>query len=74
MADHFVALNRGVEALKYSDYITGTAATTGVNTMELRIADGASLTKKDVHNALLAFERFFENAQLVGPAGFDVSG
>ena len=38
MADHFVALNRGVEALKYSDYITGTAATTGVNTMELRIA------------------------------------
>jgi hypothetical protein len=74
MADHFVALNRGVEGSKYSDFITGTAATTGVNTMELRIADGASLTKKDVHNALLAFERFFENPQQVSVAGFDVSG
>jgi len=73
MADHFVAVNRGIEGFKYSDFITGTAATTGVNTIELRVADAANLTKKDVHNALQAFERFFENAQQVKAAGFDVS-
>ena len=42
--------------------------------IELRIRDGAGTTKKDVLVALKAFERFFENAQLVAPAGFDVKG
>ena len=40
--------------------------------MELRIADGANLTKKDVVNALKAFERFFESYQYVATAGFDL--
>lgn len=72
MADHFVALNRGVPGEKYSDFITGTASTAGTNNIELRVADGASLTRKDVDLALLAFRRFFDNAQQFAPAGFDV--
>lgn len=73
MADHYVALNRGVPGEKYSDFITGTATTAGTNTIELRVADGASLTRKDVHLALEAFERFFQNAQQFSGAGFDVN-
>jgi hypothetical protein len=74
MADHYVALNDGVEGFKYSDFITGTASTAGTNQVELRVQDGTNLTKKDVINILDAFERFFENAQQVSAAGFQVSG
>src|ERR1700742_3430753 len=70
--DHYVALNRGVEGFKQTDFITGTANTQGVNTMELRIQDAANLTKKDVVNALKAFERFIETVPWVVAAGFDV--
>jgi hypothetical protein len=73
MADHFVSLNRGEPAMNYSDFATGTAST-ATDQIELRVKDGAGLTKKDVVLALQAFERFFNNAQLVGPAGFDVKG
>lgn len=73
MADHYVSLNRGVEGFKYSDFTTGTSSTAG-DAIELRVLDGASLTKKDVKVALEALERFFENAQQVSAAGFDVSG
>jgi hypothetical protein len=72
MSDHFIALNRGVEGFKQNDFITGTASTAGTKTMEFRVADGASLTKKDVINALKAFEHFFSNAQWVAPTGIDV--
>jgi hypothetical protein len=72
VADHYVALNRAVEGFKQSDFITGTASTAGTNVMELRIADGASLTKKDVINALKAFERFLETAPWVAAAAIDV--
>jgi hypothetical protein len=48
MADHYVALNDGVEGFKYSDFITGTANTVGVNQVELRVQDGTNLTRKDV--------------------------
>ena len=72
MADHYVALNDGVEGFKYSDFITGTASTVGVNQVELRIADGTNLTRKDVFNLLEAFERFFLNSQQVVASGFDV--
>lgn len=74
MADHYVALNQGVSGTKYSDYITGTATTAGTNQIELRVQDGTTLTKKDVMLAINAFERFFENAQQVSTAGFQVSG
>ena len=73
MADHFVSLNRGEQGLTYSDFTTGTSSTAG-DQIELRVKDGASLSKKDVVIALGAFELFFENAQLVKGAGFDVSG
>lgn len=73
MADHFVSLNRGVSGTKYSDFTTGTSSA-ATDHVELRVLDGASLTKKDVLLALEAFERFFENAQQVSAAGFDVAG
>jgi hypothetical protein len=74
MADHYVALNQGIAGEKYSDFITGTTSTAGTNQMEFRVQDGANLSKKDVKLALKALERFFENAQQVGAAGFSVSG
>lgn len=73
MADHYVSLNQGEQGLAYSDFTTGTSSTSG-DQIELRVKDGASLSKKDVLIALEAFERFFENAQQVSTAGFDVSG
>jgi hypothetical protein len=73
MSNHFISLNRGQNGSSYSDFVTGTASTAGAD-VELRVADGASLTKNDLHLMLLAFERFFENAQQAGPAGFVVTG
>jgi hypothetical protein len=72
MADHFVSLNRGEQGMLYSDFATGTSSTSG-DQIELRVKDGASLTKKDVQIALEAFERFFANSQQVVAAGFDVA-
>ena len=73
MADHFVALNDGVEGFKYSDFITGTASTAGTNQVELRVQDGTNLTRKDVDNMLEAFQRFFQNSQQWAPAGFQLN-
>jgi hypothetical protein len=72
MADHYVALNDGVEGFKYSDFITGTASTAGTNQVELRVQDGTILTRKDICNILEAFERFFQNSQQVSTAGFQL--
>ena len=72
MADHFLGLNKGQEGFKYSDFTAG--ATTGATDVELRVADAAGLTKKDVHNIIEAFERYFENAQQVKAGGFVVNG
>ncbi len=60
MSNHFVSINRGKEGTKYSDFTTGTSSTAG-DDIELRIADAASLTRKDVTLALEAFERWIEN-------------
>lgn len=73
MADHFVAIARGVEGTKYTDFTVGTSSASTV-LFELRILDGVTPTKREVHNALEAFERFFENQQQVVTAAFDVSG
>lgn len=72
MADHYIALNRGIEGFKQTDFITSTASTAGTNQIELRIADGANITKKDAVNALKAFERFLETAPWVAAAGVDL--
>jgi hypothetical protein len=74
MADHYVALNQGITGLRYSDFITGTANTVGVNQIELRVQDGTPITKKDMIIALEAFRRFFENAQVCSASGFQVKG
>ena len=73
MADHYVSIDRGVEGEKYSDFVTGTADTLAL-LFSFRIHDGVTPTKVEVNKALLAFERFFENAQQVSAAGFDVQG
>jgi hypothetical protein len=70
MADHYVALNVGVEGFTYADFITGTASTAGTNLVELRIQDSTNLTRKDIDNMLEAFQRFFQNPQQVVAAGF----
>lgn len=72
MASHFVSLKRGVEGSGYSDFTTGTSATT--DQFEFRVLDGVTPTRIEVFKALEAFERFFENAQQVSAAGFDVGG
>jgi len=73
MADHFVAITRGLEGEKYSDFTTGTSsASTAL--FEFRVLDGVPPTKIEVNKALKAFIRFFENAQQVTTAGFDVKG
>lgn len=75
MADHFVALARGVEGEKYSDFVTGTSST-AASLFEFRMLDGVTPTPKKVEviKALDALKRFFENAQQVTTAGFDISG
>jgi hypothetical protein len=68
MASHFVALDRGVEGSKYSDFITGTVATAHV--IELRLDDASTMRPADIEKALLAFRRFFTNPQQWATAGF----
>jgi hypothetical protein len=71
MADHFIALNRGVQGFKQTDFTTGTASSAGSG-IELRVLDGANWTKNDALNALKAFQRFLETGPWVSAAGIDV--
>lgn len=71
MASHFVSLKRGIEGTQYSDFTTGTSATT--DQFEFRVLDGVTPTRVEVIKALEAFERFFSNPQQAG-SGFDISG
>lgn len=73
MASHYASLNRGKDGLKESDFTFGTSST-GTDQIELRILDGASLTKLDIERALEAFERLIQNPQWCKDAAFDVSG
>lgn len=73
MADHYVSLARGVEGLAYSDFTTGTSSSAS-DLFEFRVLDGVTPSRLEVVKALEAFERFFENAQQVAAAGFDVGG
>ena len=57
MADHFVSINKGKDGFKMSDFTTGSSSTSG-DDIELRMADAAGLTRKDVLIALEAFERW----------------
>jgi hypothetical protein len=71
MADHFIALNRGVQGFKQNDFVTGTASSAAAG-IELRILDGAGWTKNEAVNALKAFERFLETAPWAAAAAIDV--
>jgi len=72
MADHFVAIARGAEGSKYSDFTVGTSsASTAL--FEFRVLDGVTPKNVEVIKALEAIERFFENPQQVKAAGFDVA-
>ncbi|HWU27350.1 MAG TPA: hypothetical protein VN154_13210 [Rhizomicrobium sp.] len=73
MASHYVSLPRGVEGSKYSDFNSGTSSSAS-DLFEFRVLDGVTPTKVEVHKALKAIARFFENAQEVSAAGFDVAG
>lgn len=73
MASHYASLNQGEQGTLESDFTTGTSST-GTDQIELRILDGAGLSKKDVIIALDAFERLINNPQWCKDAGFDVSG
>ena len=73
MASHYVALTRGLEGSKAVDFTTGTSsASTAL--FEFRVLDGVTPTKVEVHKALEAFKRFFEDQQQVVVAAFDVAG
>lgn len=72
MADHFVAIARGVEGSKYSDFTTGTSSA-ATALFEFRVLDGVTPKNVEVIKALKAAIRFFENPQQVKAAGFDVA-
>lgn len=67
MSNRFYAINRGQEGFKTTDVVRGTASTAGAD-IELRVADGASLTRLDVIKALDAFERIFINQNVTESA------
>jgi hypothetical protein len=64
MASHFVALNRGVEGSKYSDFITGTSAT--ANVIELRIDDASTMRAKDVETRPSRLQAFLRKPGAMG--------
>lgn len=68
MSNHFFSINRGVSGMKPSDVTRATSSTSG-DDIELRVADGASLTRKDVLLALEAFERVIETGRDVAGGG-----
>lgn len=50
MSDHYFGINRGKEGMLESDWTKGSS--TGSTDIEVRVADGASLTRHDVIRAL----------------------
>ena len=60
MANHFVSINRGKSGTKNSDFTAGTSSTAG-DDIEIRLADAAGLTRKDVRLALKALKVYFED-------------
>lgn len=73
MASHYLSLNRGKSGFASVDFTTGTSST-GTDQIELRVLDGAGLTKLDLVSALEAIERFVNDPKRMAAAAFDVSG
>jgi len=73
MARHYVSVARGLTGELYSDFTTGTTES-ATNLFSFSVLDGVTPTKVEVDLAVEAIERFFQNAQQVSAAGFDVMG
>ena len=73
MARHYVSLARGTEGSQYSDFHTSTTES-ATDLFSFSVLDGVTPTKIEVDKAVEAIERFFQNAQQVSAAGFDVMG
>jgi hypothetical protein len=75
MARHYVSIARGTEAGQQVDYHVATTES-GTDLFSFSVLDGVTPTKVEVIKALEAFERYFENAELVGVITplFDVMG
>lgn len=65
MANHFISGNRGKSFTKQADFTFDTSSTAG-DDMELRIADGASLTRLDVVEFLEGLERMLQGGSIQG--------
>lgn len=73
MADHYVSVvdvNDANDLTNLYSLATGTSSTSA-NAIELRVKDGAGLSRKDVLQALVNFELFIENQQL--SSAFDLN-
>jgi hypothetical protein len=57
MSDHFISLNRGQSGFAAADFTIGTSSSPDSN-VELRIADGANLTRNDVAMLVDQMRRF----------------
>ncbi len=67
MSNHFVAINRGKDGFKISEFTLGTS-TSASSDVELRIADldaqSKTMTRKDIVIALKAFTRAIESGAI----------
>jgi hypothetical protein len=67
MSNHYVAINRGNDGFKISDFTLGTSSSASSD-VELRIADvdaqSNTMTRKDVDIALEAFRRALLSGQI----------
>jgi hypothetical protein len=67
MPDRFIAINRGNDGFKISEFTLGSASTPARD-IELRIAEldgkGVTMTRKDVYKALEAFERLLTSGAI----------
>jgi hypothetical protein len=73
MAAISLSINRGQDGFKITDFTVGVLAP-NANDMEFRFnttdGNGATVTRKDMHNALLAFQRAVESdALFITPTG-----
>ena len=68
MANTFIAINRGQEGIKFSDYVIGVASTASAD-FELRVAaldaQGKVPTRKDAIKAVKAFMRAVLNVKIL---------
>jgi hypothetical protein len=64
MSNEYYAINRGQEGFKISDFTIGTS-TSASSDIELRVAtvdaNGKTMTRKDIHNALKSLMRVLES-------------